>query len=351
VIDGCEFTRPGADNTTTPKLISSSGVSGEIFIRNNVVDLKVAGSDPVANGCGAGTWGTAAWRIFDTGFKNQQYGGDTCPGGNYDSRTVFAEGAQPIEVDGNDFFDTLFAIYTTGSQPNGSKITNNNFRASSDEIRVRGLITSSSNQLIKGNSFGGAGYNLWIESANNNTVENNFFDGRGTTSNDWQVVLLPVGAGTHSGNVFRKNRFYASSRALLNFTANTTVDARDNYWDTYSGSENDVTLGLGRANSFVPAGWPGVDINPWIGPSAPTQDPLKSRAPGFWPVDYPTIEPLSALPSASGDPFVGVTLTGTDGTWSNDPTITYQWQASTNNGVTWSNISGATDTTYTITRI
>ena len=58
----------------------------------------------------------------------------------------------------------------------------------------------------------------------------------------------------------------------------------------------------------------------------------------------------TVAPSVSGTAKVGQTLTTTDGTWTGTPTPTYtrQWQVSDNGTSGWSNISGATSSTYTI---
>jgi hypothetical protein len=57
----------------------------------------------------------------------------------------------------------------------------------------------------------------------------------------------------------------------------------------------------------------------------------------------------SALPTISGATRFGATLTAANGTWSGTTplTFTYQWQRSTN-GTTWSNLSGATRSTYSL---
>ena len=57
----------------------------------------------------------------------------------------------------------------------------------------------------------------------------------------------------------------------------------------------------------------------------------------------------TVVPVVSGTVRVGSTQTTTDGTWSNTPTsITYQWQTSSN-GILWTNVGSATNSTYTPT--
>jgi hypothetical protein len=55
----------------------------------------------------------------------------------------------------------------------------------------------------------------------------------------------------------------------------------------------------------------------------------------------------SAVPTISGTTTFGETLTSTTGTWSNTPTsYTYQWSRSATSGGSYTNISGATNSTY-----
>lgn len=56
----------------------------------------------------------------------------------------------------------------------------------------------------------------------------------------------------------------------------------------------------------------------------------------------------TAVPTITGTAQVGQVLTATNGTWTGNPTPTYsrKWQKSTN-GSTWTDIAGATATTYT----
>ncbi len=65
----------------------------------------------------------------------------------------------------------------------------------------------------------------------------------------------------------------------------------------------------------------------------------------------PPVQPpvVNTDPVASGTTVVGQDVETTDGLWDNDPTsFAYQWQKSTNGTTGWTNISGATDATYTI---
>jgi len=59
----------------------------------------------------------------------------------------------------------------------------------------------------------------------------------------------------------------------------------------------------------------------------------------------------TALPTVSGTPTVGSKLTATTGSWNQAPTgYAYQWQRSAAGGTgSWTNISGATSSTYTLT--
>lgn len=58
----------------------------------------------------------------------------------------------------------------------------------------------------------------------------------------------------------------------------------------------------------------------------------------------------SSVPTISGTEQVGETLTSTTGSWTNTPTsYTYQWQVSADGSTGWSNISGATSSTYDLT--
>jgi hypothetical protein len=57
----------------------------------------------------------------------------------------------------------------------------------------------------------------------------------------------------------------------------------------------------------------------------------------------------TAIPAINGTKTVGQTLTSSSGTWpSTSSGYVYQWQKSSDNGVTWANIAGATASTYVL---
>jgi hypothetical protein len=57
----------------------------------------------------------------------------------------------------------------------------------------------------------------------------------------------------------------------------------------------------------------------------------------------------TAIPAITGTKTVGQTLTSSSGTWpSTSDSYVYQWQKSSDNGVTWTNIASATASTYVL---
>ena len=83
---------------------------------------------------------------------------------------------------------------------------------------------------------------------------------------------------------------------------------------------------------------------------------------GFWPNNITDMSQIvivndtianpvpvnTVAPAITGDIYVDSILTTTNGTWANSPTFTRQWKWSADNDGPWTNISGATNTTYTV---
>jgi hypothetical protein len=74
----------------------------------------------------------------------------------------------------------------------------------------------------------------------------------------------------------------------------------------------------------------------------------KYTSPSLATVVVPALVAVStSAPVVSGSWTEGSTLSTTNGTWTSSGTFTYQWQSSSDNS-TWSSISGATSSTYTL---
>jgi len=341
-VSGFAFERPSgvAATVETYKMVAASGSGHDVAISLSTFDLQAGTTGSPTPGRGAALSGTARWMVAGNVFENHEHGGVDA------SSTLFLSGAGRSLVDGNDFRDAGQGVLINGAAAAGSEITNNLFGASTVNTLVRGIETDASDLLIEGNTFEGFGWNLVIDGGRDNLVANNFFDGRSMSADGGQVLLR----GAHSGNVFRDNRFGASSKALRNQTADAQVDARQNYWDLFSSNETFITLGLGRtagAPAAEPDGWTSVDINAWMA-TLPALDPSRTGDPGFWPVGRPVLSPLSALPSISVTSYADQTVTGTTGVWTGDPTFAFQWQASQDGGLTWGSIAGATTDSLTL---
>lgn len=274
-IDGCRFLRQksdyDSDNYLNPtRLLESVGTSGVITIRNSLIDLGTA----TKVGCGAGIYGTAAWRIYNNRVYNQVYiAAPTSPRCQipYDSRAIWVENAQPAIIDGNRF-SAGQSIYLTGSQPGGSEVTNNKFEGG------RGpFIGVPSGVVIRGNSFDGTSSTagVYLDSSTGTIIENNLF----TSTNSYALYAEK----THSGTIFRNNAVLGKyPTGYGNFTGKTvfntgpnSINASDNFW----GSKVESTI-LGLLSS---SGVGAITYMPWI--SSYDDDPSKIGQPGFWPIN------------------------------------------------------------------
>lgn len=98
----------------------------------------------------------------------------------------------------------------------------------------------------------------------------------------------------------------------------------------------DDSLQISQTNAII--GGSGMFVGQKFA-TRPTDEPLANFA------------PINILPpTISGAISVGSTLTAISGAWSGlpTPTLSYQWQSSTNGGLTWGNIVGQTNTTYVL---
>lgn len=128
----------------------------------------------------------------------------------------------------------------------------------------------------------------------------------------------------------------------INISATTTIQINNCSWAYTTGSVSPsmsggyiasgqlfTITGAGSLNVYVPGSWGKT----WTITSSIAVAPTNS-----------------AIPSISGTTRNGQTLSTSNGTWSNSPiSFSYQWQRASTAGGTYSNISGATASTYILT--
>jgi nitrous oxidase accessory protein NosD len=256
VIDGCKFIRPNVDQlAAAPRLISSAGVSGEITVTNSILDMTLFNTASTT-ACGAGVWGTAAWRVYNSDFLRFRYGDPTffptttC-GYNAstessdsqilnNSRALRAGNAQRVVVRGNRFFNAAHSVFLTGTAANGSEIVGNLFtQLGSGGIFMGGF----ENVLIKGNTFAGFG-GVFIDSGGA-LIENNLF-----STTNWYALYADL---THTNVIMRNNAILGqypagsgetfSEKTVFNF-GSSSIDARSNYWGNRT-PESAIRIGTG----------------------------------------------------------------------------------------------------------
>ncbi|CAN2188966.1 Ig domain of plant-specific actin-binding protein [Candidatus Nanopelagicaceae bacterium] len=126
----------------------------------------------------------------------------------------------------------------------------------------------------------------------------------------------------------------------LNISSTKTIQVNNCTWAYSSGAVSPVMsggyiasgqlftfTGAGSLNVYVPGSWGKT----WTITSSIVSAPTNSLAPAI-----------------SGTTTFGSVLTATSGTWSGSPTYGYQWQRASTSGGSYSNISGATSSTYTL---
>jgi parallel beta-helix repeat protein len=274
VIDGCDFRRKASDydssnRASATKLVESVSVTGEIVIRNSVFDLgvKPTGELLFLTGCGAGIYGTAAWRVHNSLFQSQTYS-SSCGAALYDSRTIWAENAAPVVIENNRFLNTSQSIYLTGVQPSGSLIENNIFEGLGTAGPFIGVPTGV---VVRGNTFEGYG-GVYLDSSKGTIIENNTF-----SVSNWFALVADK---SHTGTIVRNNSILGqypsgytgfSGMTLFNNGPNA-IDARRNYWGEAVPSTK-IKTNPGAIDTSLNLQLDSFELNQ-----------LKSGYFGFWPV-------------------------------------------------------------------
>lgn len=153
-----------------------------------------------------------------------------------------------------------------------------------------------------------------------------------------------TGLGTPSGNTLVPTKIGTAtnwSKLSAGESHSLAIKTDGTLWSW--GFNNYGALGIGSTSQQTSPTQVGTG-NDWTDILAATNYSIAIESSGAPPVN-------TDLPSVSGTKRVGETLTTTNGTWTGDPapTYTYKWQVS-NDGLTgWSDISGATSSTFVLT--
>ena len=196
---------------------------------------------------------------------------------------------------------------------------------------------------------GGAIYRAPIDGGPSNVIVSSTGDVRGITTDGtylyWVSTSYPNRIGRAKLDGTDQNNTWLDSQNPGYLWGVTATGSRL-YWSARDSSGGQI----GSANLD------GTDINPTLVTGITDMTGANNRARvhvvGGTPLP-PLADPLrnSALPTISGTPEVGQTLTAADGTWSATPSqVYYLWQVSADSGETWSTAPGTNgQSTYTPT--
>ena len=137
-----------------------------------------------------------------------------------------------------------------------------------------------------------------------------------------------------------------STQTVSTGTWSNTPTSYSYQWQKSSDGISWINLSGETANTYVPTfDVANVQIRVSVGGVNTVDTATVSSAviSGFVPPQ------ASAVPAITGTKTVGQTLTSSSGTWPNTSSgYLYQWQKSSDEGVTWASISGATSSTYVL---
>lgn len=183
-----------------------------------------------------------------------------------------------------------------------------------------------------------------------------------TSSSSLEVTIDTVGptvtlasspvAGSHTSTTsFAFTATFSESvTGFSSTTSDVTVGGTSTTWTKGSGSGSGAEYAFNVTSVSPSSGTLTVAVASGAATDAAGN---VSTASATWSSSLVTAPPTNSVPPAiSGSATVGSTLTAGTGTWDDkgdaSPTTGYQWQVSSDNGATWTDISGATSSTYVV---
>lgn len=273
----------------------------------------------------------AGWNIFATRWFDAAYSGAQ----QQDWHFGFYDGGSGPKLN----------LYTTGtSDKNGpTTITTNKW------YLVGFTITGSTAQLYlngkpEGSAFtvsrtDSANASLWLGDGRANV-------GLNGAMSKFRIYTAGLSAAQMNSNFMSESGAYGYP--VVTFSANDGGSTADTYQTLTASASTALTANTYSRTGYSFAGW---NTAPNGSGTSYTNSQAVSLTADLqlyaqWTLNAPT---NSGVPTISGTAKVGQTYSATDGTWisGTTPTLGNQWQRSTD-GSTWSDISGATGSTYTL---
>lgn len=157
------------------------------------------------------------------------------------------------------------------------------------------------------------------------------------TISAWQHLVFTINKSNSTVTMYRNGSQVATDSTAL--TAN--VGTNQSWW-----------LGaIGGSSYYMNAQLGVVKIYSTVLTSAEVTSDYNSTSARYQATPScpaPAAPANSVAPTISGTATFNSVLTANNGTWSGSPTYTYQWQRAATSGGSYSNISGATSSTYTL---
>ena len=213
----------------------------------------------------------------------------------------------------------------------------------SDAYSIQTLISNAgANTATTGfkaywNSWNSYDHKMLVEHGNGSTGGATLSSAAQVTINAWQHLVFTFDTNSRAITMYKNGSLVANDGTLLTSGINTN----QSWWLGSIGGNSyymNAKLGVVKIYSTVlTAGEVSSDYNSTSARYAATPTCPAPAAPSN-----------SAAPTISGTTTYNSVLTASTGTWSGSPTYAYQWQSASTSGGTYSNISGATSSTYTL---
>lgn len=149
------------------------------------------------------------------------------------------------------------------------------------------------------------------------------------------------GSAQQSATLFTTNGGWQNSPTSFTYQWQKSTNGTSGWTNLSGATTNSYTVQSGDVSDYLRCQVTATNVTGSTTANSGVDGPVTSSTPGV-PVN-------SAAPAITGTVTQGDVLTGSNGSWTNSPTsYAYQWQTSADGSTGWTNLSGATASTYTI---